>query len=193
MSDEKEKKLSSANILLKRAPPEDYLTEWMEILREEKNAPQAYKEHNLLIFRIKKEWLALSTSVFYQICDMRPVHKIPHRKSPILLGIVNIEGQIRVSVSLDRLLDIGGEETASETNQITYMRNVVLEKNGDYWVFPVDEVYGIYRCPEDAIENVPVNLAKSSANFLKGIFNWEGHSVGYLDEELLFHSLKRSI
>ena len=50
----------------------------------------------------------------------------------------------------------------------------------------------MYNIKEKEIENVPVTVTKSSANYLKGIVHWKGKSVAYLDEELLFYSLKRS-
>jgi len=189
-----EEKITSANELFQRSPPEPYMQEWMELLREEKADPKEVQEINLLLFRIKQDWLALTTNVFSQVCEEKAVHLIPHKLSPILMGFVNVGGQIRVCIALDKLLEIKGSGTELErTNQIIYNRFIVIEKEGEHWVFPVDEVFGIFRCAKNQIENVPVNLAKSSTNYLKGVIEWEEKSVGYLDDELLFYSLRRSV
>ncbi len=184
--------IRSANILLERIPEQGYLQEWTLHLMKEKQAPLNATEHSVVIFRIKGEWLALSTLVFKQVCESRIIHRVPHKDSRLLLGLVNIEGQIRMCVALNRLLEI--EDQAEKTIESeAFNRFIVVDKEGEIWVFPVDEVFGIFHCYPDQITNLPVTLAKSSSNYLKGVFSWDKGNVGYLDEELLFYTLKRKI
>ena len=70
---------------------------------------------------------------------------------------------------------------------------VAIAKEGELWVFPVDGIEGIYNADLSLIENVPVNIKKSTVNYIKGILKMEGKAVGLLDDDLLFPSLKRSL
>ena len=58
------------------------------------------------IFRLGREWLALPTHVCQEMAEMRPIHTLPHRSGPVLLGLVNIRGSIRLCVSLRELLGL---------------------------------------------------------------------------------------
>lgn len=187
-------KIRSLDLLFERVPPTDYIKEWMEALRSEKESISNLNLERLLIFRLHKEWFALSTEVCSEICELKPVHRVPHIKSEVLRGLVNIRGQIRLFVALDKLLSLVQTKKSDESvSRVVYERLVEIEKEGEHWTFAVDEVYGILGFDLDKIENVPLNVVKSKENFLKGIFTWDDKSVGWLDTNLIFHSLKRSI
>lgn len=181
--------------LLERKPPEGYIAEWTELLLEQKDKRAATKAA-VIIFRLGSEWLALPAQVFRELAPMRPVHFIPHRSGPILKGLANVLGTLRLCVSLHDLLGIEKIERPAGRRSggpRTYERLAVVEKAGECWVFPVDEVYGMYRFDSDELQSVPVTVSRSAVSYTKGLFSCEERSVGLLDEELLFYSLKRSI
>ena len=91
---------------------------------------------------------------------------------------------------LYRLLEVEGAE---ENIPIQERRMVVIEHEGMTWVFPAEEVARIDRFEASKITNVPVTVAKSTANYLKGMLEWDGKFVGLIDEELLFYSLQRRL
>lgn len=179
--------------LLERPPPIDYVQEWTDILMKQTIAEKTGESLSVVVFRLAHDWLALATNYFKQITYTRPIHSIPHHSSKILLGTVNLDGVLQLCVSLTQLLDIEAMATTRSTRSYQQNRMIALIKEGDLWVFPVDEIDGIYVWNLAAMENVPVNVFKSSVNYLKGIMNDQSRSVGLLDEELLFYSLKRSI
>jgi len=72
-------------------------------------------------------------------------------------------------------------------------RMMVVNKDGDVWVFPVKEIHGINHVHPDLFQNLPVTVSKSKSTFTKEIFKWKDKHVALLDDELLFYSLKRSI
>jgi len=182
------------NELLSREPNQDYLNEWAVMVQKEKKIRKPRHDFSLLLFRIHHEWFGLSTAVFNHVSENKGIHSIPFKKSPFILGLVNIGGQIRICVTLDKLLNISGQEKGhEELSSVVYDRMIVIEREDYVWVFPVDEVYGIFQFDAEQMENVPVNISKSSANYLKGIFSWKGKRIGFLDEELLCYSLKTSI
>jgi chemotaxis-related protein WspD len=60
-------------------------------------------------------------------------------------------------------------------------------------VCPVDEVHGIHRFHPRELKEAPATVARAKATYSKALLSWHEHSVGLLDDELVFHSLKRSV
>lgn len=186
--------LVSANQLLDRVPDKEYIEEWTSLIQKEKLVEEITSEHSVVIFRLNGEWLALSTLIFVEVATNRKIHYIPHRSGHILLGIVNLRGQLRLCISLKNLLEIeNSNEKKDDLLQEKYRRMMTIKKEDMLWIFPVEEIHGIFRCDIAQLQNVPVTITKSNANYLKGVFSWEGKSVGYLDEDLLFNNLRRSV
>jgi chemotaxis-related protein WspD len=180
--------------LLEREPPAGYLREWTQALAEAKDEDQAEEALSVLIFRLGREWLALPTHICQEVAEMRPIHTLPHLSGPVLLGLVNIRGQIRLCVSLSELL---GLATADLTGQGTNHKNrqclVVVARNSDHWVILVDELYGIQRFHLNAVRNAPMTVAKAMPRLTKGVIDWQDKSLGYLDDELVFLALRKEV
>ena len=185
----------AVDLLLHRDAPAGYIEEWTNFLVNHKNVSHDAISSSVLSFRLGNEWLAIPTKVFKLVTGLRTIHKIPHKRNTILRGIVNMRGQIRVCVSLEQLLDIPSSSAESRINpsSVVYRRMLAVEKEGSEWVFEVDEVYGIHIIEDQLLENVPVTVMKSTANYLRGVFEWESKTIGLIDDELLFYSLKRSL
>src|SRR5580698_2152106 len=63
---------------------------------------------SVLIFRLGAEWLAFRTRAVAEVTTPRPVHRIPHRSNQVLVGLVNLQGQVQLCVSLRGLLGAEG-------------------------------------------------------------------------------------
>ncbi|MDM8550475.1 chemotaxis protein CheW [Desulfobacterales bacterium HSG2] len=195
--------------LLERDLPEEYKNEWTDVMAAEKeeDLPGTI---SVVIFRIEEEWLALPTQVLAEIIDPENLrsHSLPHRNNPILIGIINVHGEIQVCVSIRELLDIESvsEEPAPDVFPIKDVGNryqgadrkilkrmIVVNSEGGQWVFPVNEIYGIHRIHPKTFENVPVTVAKAQSTYTKGIFDWQGKHVALLDHDLLLYSLLKNI
>lgn len=179
--------------LLDRSAPEGYLDEWAGALAGEKEE-RASDTVSVVIFRLGVEWLALPTGVFKEVTEVRVVHALPHRSNSTLLGIVNIGGEIQLCVSLGGLLGLEEAGGADQNGRHgVYRRMVVVERERERWVFPADEVSGIHRFRPGELRGAPVTVAKAAATYTRGMIPWQGRSVGYLDDELLFYSLRRGL
>lgn len=83
---------------------------WPEYLQErtrhyaEGRRPAAPVRLSMLVFRLGAEWLALPTVACEEIVERRFIHSLPHRRNGIVLGLVNVRGELVVCVSLARLL-----------------------------------------------------------------------------------------
>jgi len=149
---------------------------------------------SILIFRLGREWVALPTIFFKEVTHRRPVHRLPHQKGKILQGLVNLNGKLELSVALHELLEIEAF-IAPSSSVIPYQLNrmVAIVKEGALWVFPVDEMNGIYHWNLAGMEQVPTVIARSSMHYVKGVIKVENKRVVLLDEELLFCGLKKCL
>ena len=181
-----------ARLLLEREPPLSYTEEWTELLRHKKEDVSKGVKDTVVIFRFGNEWLALSTLVFQEVAEAKPFHKIPHRTGKYLLGVANVRGRLRLAFSMQDLLEIGAKRHSIHEKG-KYQRLLVVQNAREQWVFPVDEVYGIFQYDKNFLENVPVTVSKSTANFLKGMLQWEKRLVGLIDEALLFNNLRKIV
>jgi chemotaxis-related protein WspD len=180
--------------LLEREPPADYLREWTQALAEAKDEDQAEDTLSVLIFRLGREWLALPTHVCQEVAEMRPIHILPHRSGPVLLGLVNIRGQIRLCVSLRELLGLEpGDDSGRTMNHKNPRCLVVIAGDSDHWGLLVDEIHGIQRFHLSAIRDAPVTVAKAAPRLTKGVIDWQDTGVGYLDDGLLFLALRKEV
>ncbi len=182
-----------------RPPPEDYLAEWARRLSQ----PEEVTEHDLrsvVLFRLQAEHLALGTMHLVEITDPHTVHSIPHRSNQVLLGMVNIRGQLRLCVSLHGLLGVGtGMPPPVPTTakpgplgphaQTSYARMVILQHRGEQWVFLVDEVLGVQRLSASLFRKVPSTYMPTNSH-TQAVFDWKGHTVGHLDADRLVASLR---
>jgi len=182
---------SSGRLLLDRAADPEYIKTWTEQLKQIKKK----KDQNSLsvvVFRIAEEWLALPARLFQEVVDMRVVHRVPHAKSGVLKGLVNIRGELQLCVSLGRLLGVDKRAASSDdATQGIYARLVVFSDKENRYVFPVSEVKGIYRYGSIDLQNVPATAEHSATNYMKGMLDLGDKHVGCLDENLLFSALKR--
>lgn len=178
--------------LLEREALAGYLNEQTHLLTQQKEE-QVVGTVSVGIFRLGAEWLALPASVFQEVTELSPIHTLPHRTNKILLGLVNIRGEIQICVSLKELLGLDTLLENQASSSIIYRRMVVAKKDDSLWVFPVDEIFGVHRINPDDFQNVPATISKATGTYTKAIIHWQDKAVNYLDEELLFYTLNRKV
>lgn len=178
--------------LLERQPPADYQSEWLEILSAKKDE-EPPGTLSVLIFRIESEWLALRTRLFSEVVQEQPYHRLPHRRSPVLLGLVNIHGEIQICISMSALLGIDPSPEASAKDRRVFKRMIVLCDNQDKWVFPAPEIHGIHRVWPGSLKNAPATIAKSPVAYTESLFQWKEWTVALLDDRRIMDRLKRSL
>jgi len=177
--------------LLNRPLPPGYRREWTEHFAREKRVGGPSKT-SALLFRISREWLALPTHAFEEVAERRLIHSLPHRRQGMVLGLANIRGELVICVSLGRLLGI--ENVAPrQTLRTIYDRLLVGNWDGQRLAFPVDEVLGICRFEPKQLKPAPATVSRSSQTYSRGILQWQERAVGYLDAEILFSTLNRSL
>jgi chemotaxis-related protein WspD len=179
--------------LFQREAPPDYLTERTRQLAEAEEAVSA-DMRSLLVFRIGPEWLAISARAIVEVVEPRQIHRVPHRTDRLLQGLVNIRGELHLCVSLRELLGIDsneGNESRDAASSKTRPRLVVVILGPDTWAFPVDEVEGVHRVAEAAMEDLPYTVQKSPRYYSNAIFSHNSLRIGLLSKSRLSQALER--
>jgi chemotaxis-related protein WspD len=181
-----------------RQPPPQYLDEWIERLAQPEH-PVEQDLLSLVIFRLHAEYLAVRTCCLVEVTLPQWIHVIPHRSNNVILGLVNIRGQLRICVSAHGLFGVEQtatsqqtprDDTASEARATTSkLRMLILHEQSEQWVFSVEEVLGVHRLPTTDLRPVPSTFGNAGA-FSQSVFSWEGHTVGYLDEAQFLSALR---
>ncbi|MEE8320388.1 MAG: chemotaxis protein CheW [Gammaproteobacteria bacterium] len=185
---------AAGRTMLERSLPDGYENTWAEIYREDKKQQIAGTE-SVTVFRLGNEWMALPTNSIQEIADVCSVHSIPHQNTRVLRGLVNFRGQLKICVSLGRLMDIEKAETytGEKTRERIYERMIVVRHSESQYVFLVSEVKGTHRYHPQDLQSPPATLSQATGIYTRGILEWEGHEVAYLDAELMFYSLKKKL
>ena len=77
-----------------------------------------------------------------------------------------------------------------EAKPATGERLLVVQRDADRWVFPVDAVGQVFRVPRVEIGSPPATVGRAAAHLSRGVFPWEGRLVGLLDDARLFEALR---
>jgi chemotaxis-related protein WspD len=182
----------AAELLSAEAPP-GYFADRTAHFAEPSRAVEG-ETRSVVIFRVASEWLALPTSVVVEVANLLPIHSLPHRPNGVVLGLASVRGELLVCVSLGQV--VGAEPLAAagrERPRTVYQRLLVIRREGVRVVCPVDEVHGIHRFHPRELKDVPTTVAKATVTYSTALLHWKGHSVGTLDDQLLFYTLKRSL
>jgi chemotaxis-related protein WspD len=182
--------------LFEREAPPEYLAEWTRQLAEV-DAATAIETRSLLVFRIGAEWLALDVRSIMEVVEPRRTHRVPHRTDRLVLGLVNIRGELQLCISLHELLGIESAEGDSPPESASPAgsreRLLVAEHDQNRWVFPVDEVEGVHRVPAGAMTNLPHTVERSPRSYSQAVFSHGDKRVGLLSESRVFQALEKTV
>ena len=179
--------------------PPGYLDEWTDRLAATVDEETADLE-SVLIFRIADEWLALPVPMLVEVASPKPVRRIPHRAG-ILAGMVNIRGELYLCVHLSRVLGIDLRTTVPPPPSVSRRvspvasaaRMLVVRRDTERWVFPVDGVDQVHRVPRTALRRAPATVARAAADLSRGVFLQDDKAVGLLDDRRLFETLRTKL
>lgn len=191
------RRMDSQAFFDREAPPE-YLDEWSKRLATPETRAESDLE-SVVIFRLHAEWLALPTGWLVEITDPQPIHAIPHRSNEVLLGLVNVRGQLRLCVSLHGLLGVDPPSAGTPAVHLSmekdgilrtpYHRMIILRDGLDEWVFPAEEVLKVDLLAHAARRKPPSTFLPGSTH-TQAVFDYHGRTVGLLDAVSLFNDLR---
>ncbi|MBI1390641.1 MAG: hypothetical protein GC154_19600 [bacterium] len=179
--------------LLERPRSPEYGREWTALAAAPK-ASSRKKTFAVTLFRLGRERFAMTANAFNQVYEPQPWRRIPHMKSPVLLGLINLAGELHLYVSLARLMGVAlAEEGNAHQGKTAYPRVALIGAGEKQWAFHADEMYGVHRIDPAEIADPPSTIEKSASPFIKGVFQCHDDRIGLINESVLFDSLKRSV
>jgi len=182
--------------------PPGYLDEWtkrLAVAADESTADLL----GVLIFRLGEEWLGLRVGAMVEVTGPRRVHRVPHRGG-VLAGLVNIRGELHLCVHLDQVLQIRKDdgrtkdEKGDDRPHSSFHlhpssfrgRMLVVRREAERWVLPVDEVDQVHRFGAGELTRTPATVGRALARLTRGLYHWRGRSIGLIDDERLFATLR---
>jgi chemotaxis-related protein WspD len=167
---------------------------WPDSLEQEPAEGEAEDAISLLIVRLGTAYVALPTQVCKEVAEMRAIHTLPHRRGRLPLGLVSIRGELQLCAGLSQFLGLeGSKEPAALARSPAAQQLLLVEREGDSWVFVVDKIAGLYHFPATAVRSVPVTVTNATPRFVTGLIAWAEQEVGCLDPELLWTALHREM
>lgn len=175
---------------LRRPVSDGYREQWAEHFRQPRQQ-RAAEDSAALVFRVGREWLALPAAVIDSVAPQARPHRLPHRASPGLLGVVNVGGKLLPAVSLGALLGIDETDAPAASGRHTFARLVVLQWEDQSFALPVADLHGIVRYAPGAVGAPAATINKGMLRFLTGVLTRAGMHIGVLDAPLVGHQLAR--
>jgi chemotaxis-related protein WspD len=171
------------------AQPRTELQVSQRSLQDTSQDKQINPSFSALIFRLNHENFALPMPMLQEVMPPVPIHSVPHCRTDILLGLVNIRGKILLCASLPSLLGLNRSQTANPERQ----KMLIVGHSERTWVFPVDQVERIYRFNSSELQSPPDVLSYATDTYTQGVIDWYNEKVNYLDAEFILHSLDRQL
>jgi chemotaxis-related protein WspD len=186
---------SAGRRFLDAPSPPGYLDEWTRRLAAPADESQA-ELLGVLIFRLGEEWLGLRVGSMVEVTGPRRVHRVPHRGG-VLAGLVNVRGELHLCVHLDQVLQVRKEDSQDRSALLhpsTFRgRLLMVRREAERWVFPVDEVDQVHRFATAELTRAPATVGRALARLTRGVFHWQGRAIGLIDDERLFATLRGKI
>lgn len=160
--------------------PENYISQWTREYAEHQLRKRS-KTESVIIFRIANEWLGFPTKYFDEIVESKKIQRVPHYSGKVLLGIINVRGQIRLCFSLRKILGVTKEIDSNQVAGNAIQRNIVVQFEEDSYVFPVDEIQGVYRYEKQEMQAIPTAVNAGISESVDGILRLADKHVSCLN------------
>jgi chemotaxis-related protein WspD len=171
--------------------PEGYLEQWTQALANEPDT-RAQVSRSVIYFRLGEEWFSLATKIFVEVAQARSIHRIPHRADSLMQGVVNVGGAVRLCFSLTSLLGVNNSDQRDASPRYgVYQRYLAVQINNADYVFPVDEVGGVYRYDPQDLKQVPVTIEPRKAELLLGMLDIKGNNIACIDADKLGQAFEK--
>jgi chemotaxis-related protein WspD len=138
-----------------------------------------------MVFRIGAEWLALPTTMVLSVAPLAPVHRLPHRNKPGLLGVVNIGGRLGPAIALAPLLGIDETGAPEISGRHVFGRLLVASVEGHSCALPVAELHGIARYAASLLAAPAATVERPHPRHLDGVLAHDTMQVGVLNGALV--------
>lgn len=143
----------------------------------------------VFIFRLGDTHIAILSKYISEVAVVPTIAPVPNRGSGILKGVVNLAGELKLVVSLGKVLEILQVQHTQSRKKHAYERLVVLQIDQNEWVFPVSEVLGRFEVEHDAIKQSDTRSGMNDLKHVEAILEWQQQQV----QLLALHSIEKTL
>ncbi len=161
---------NAARRLLDREAPAEANSDWLRDLR------RGGRTRMSLVFRLGGQWLGLPPTVVAEVAANPPLRRLAHRTDGHIEGVVNVRGELRLSVSLIELLGLGRRSLADGQTRL-----VLVEAEGGLLAFRCDEMRGLTPYHEDAVQPPPDTLPQPLDSCVEALLPTDAGHVALLN------------
>lgn len=133
-------------------------------------------------FYLEDRIYALDVQQVQEVTKSLPITPIPLAPSYVK-GLINLRGQIAVSIDLREMFGLPQLEVTELTN------NIVCRTDGILMAFPVDRVGEVVENDYNNFETTPETVEPKIAQFMKGVFKSQHSILSMLDIEAILKCL----
>ncbi len=194
----------AARSSLQRPVDQAYRDHWAAQLRQPAAQADA-RDQSGLVFRIGAEWLMLPTAMVSSVAPLAPNHRLPHRASAGLAGIVNVSGTLHPAISLAAMLGIDSDgldkrgadragmdqQAGAAAGRHVFARLVVIRWHHQAFALPVADLHGIVRYASASVQTPAATINKGVQRYLAGVLTHADMHIGVLDAALIGDQLTR--
>lgn len=190
IKDEKAVYIIDINKLISKEIQENYFEKWANQFSEEK---EKIEDDSLavLIFRVENKWLAMKTDVFHEILDWKQTHSVPFRTNEVFKGIVNVNGELLLSISITGLLFI--EKYIDSDIDLAKRKIIVIKKDQQRYAFEANEFIGVVKVPQSQIQKERATISESQNPFFIDTFSYQGIEISLIEQEQLFAAIEKAL
>lgn len=182
----------AARTIMQRPLPAHYQRDWATQFAVLPSLPVT-QDQSALVFRIGCEWLGLPTRLCLTVAEMATAHRLPHRDSKTLVGIVSVKGKLYPCMSLAGLMAVGAEEADRPLDRQVYPRLLVMQLGQHAYALPVQDLHGVHRYGASDVLPLPATANQTVHRYLTGVVDMDGLKVGCLDAELIGYQLASAL
>ncbi len=176
--------IAAGRQLLDKEVTDDYKEDWREKIST--TACGNDKLQSIVIFRLGDQWFGLPPKYFNEVIKWRGIHSIPHNRLDQIKGLVAIQRELHVCVSIGHILGVNRAASPGvSVKDGIYERMIVLSGADEKYVFPVSEIRDIYHYASSELSEPPATSSAGSKNAVIGIVNWNDKYVSCLDFNVL--------
>lgn len=136
-------------------------------------------------FYLENRMYALDVQQVQEVTKSLPITPIPLAPAYVK-GLINLRGQIAVSIDLREMFGLPKQEVNEFTN------NIVCRTDGILMAFPVDRVGEVVENDYSHFEATPETIEPRIAQFMKGVFKSQKDILSMLDIESIIKSLHQN-
>ena len=133
--------------------------------------------------KIKGQRFGIPVLIINDVLNYHPITRVPLAPNEIR-GILNLRGHIVTAIDLRRALNVED----SEENQDEMI--IVIEENGQWFGFIVDEVGDVMSLPDEQFENNPGTMDDQWKRASSGVYRLENELLVVLNIEAILSTLK---